>query len=134
MRTFKPLGVWQNLPAAKFLSFIAIASLLIGGSCTDAEITESEAAETCFTKEALETTPWIKDELAWFQQPKMGSLRVAVYRYKSDYYLAFENSFLSGPASHIFNCEGKNLGDLQIHYNDFYDNGDLMAVLLTGRY
>lgn len=134
MEAFRSFGTWYKVLAAKLWYFVIMGLLLIGGSCTEAEIKEYEAAEPCFTKESLETVSWIKDELAWFQQPKMGSLRVAVYRYKSDYYLAFENSFLNGPVSHIFNCEGQNLGHLQIHYNDFYDNGDLMAVLLTDRY
>lgn len=134
MKIFTSSGRQQNAFVIRFLPLTIIALMLIGESCTQTEVREYEATEACFTKEALETVPWIKDELAWFQQPKMGSLRVAVYSYKSDYYLAFENSFLSGPQSHIFNCTGQNLGDLQIHYNDFYDNGDLMAVLLTGNY
>lgn len=134
MKTFNLYSTRQNVLLAKLLSFIMIAFLLIGGSCTETEIREYEAADSCFAKESLETVPWIKAELAWFQQPKMSFLSVVVFRYKGDYYLAFENPTLSGPASHIFNCTGQNLGDLQIHYNEFYDNSELMAVLLTGEY
>lgn len=134
MKAFRSFGAWQNVLVARFLSFIAIAFLLMGGSCTDAEIKEYEASEPCFTKASLETVPWIKDELVWFQQPKMSFLAVVVYRYKGEYYLAFENTTLSGPAGHIFNCAGQNLGDLQIQYNEFYDHAELMAILLHERY
>jgi len=71
MKTFNLYSTRQNVLLAKLLSFIMIAFLLIGGSCTETEIREYEAADSCFTKESLETVPWIKAELAWFQQPKM---------------------------------------------------------------
>ena len=71
MKTFNLYSTRQNVLLAKLLSFIMIAFLLIGGSCTETEIREYEAADSCFAKESLETVPWIKAELAWFQQPKM---------------------------------------------------------------
>jgi hypothetical protein len=103
-------------------------------SCDQREVKEYEPGNSCFTKEFLENEPWVRAELAWFQQPKMSFLSVVAYRYKGQYYLAFENPSLSGPAGHIFNCAGQNLGELQIPYNEFYDNAELMAVLLTGKY
>jgi hypothetical protein len=118
----------------RIAALMLLTSLLIYGSCTQTEIKESEGSEPCFTKESLETVSWIKDELAWFQRPKMSFLRVAVYRYRTKYYLAFENPTLSGTAGHIFNCAGQNLGVLGVGYNEFYDNVELMAVLLNEEY
>lgn len=134
MKIFKILPGSQNLVVSRFLTILISSILLFGESCDQKEMKEYEPGESCFTKEFLENEPWVKAELDWFQQPKMSFLTVVVYRYKEQYYLAFENPSLSGPASHIFNCSGQNLGDLQIHYNDFYDNNELMTVLLTGKY
>lgn len=134
MKAFTSLKTRHSVVVAKLLSFVVIAFLLIGGSCTETEIKEYEATEPCFTKESLETVSWIRNELAWFQQPKMSFLGVVVYRYRGEYYLAFENPTLSGPASHIFNCAGQNLGDLRIQYNEFYDHAELMAILLHEKY
>lgn len=134
MKTFRSFGERRNAFASNSLSLIIIVLMLIAGSCTETEIREYEATEPCFTKESLETVPWIKAELAWFQQPKMGFLRVSVYRYGSNYYLAFENFLTSGPISHIFNCSGQNLGELNINYNEFYDNIETMAVFLENNY
>jgi hypothetical protein len=118
----------------RIATLMLLASLLIYGSCTQTEIEENEGSQPCFTKESLKTMSWVKDELAWFQQPKMSFLRVAVYRYRTEYYLAFENPTLSGPSGHIFNCAGQDLGVLGIGYNEFYDNVELMAVLLNEEY
>ena len=93
MKTLESFDARHNTLVTRLSSFVMVGFLLTGGSCTETEIKEYEGGEPCFTKESLETVPWIKAELAWFQQPKMGSLRVAAYRYKSGYYLAFENSF-----------------------------------------
>nr|WP_295922452.1 hypothetical protein [uncultured Dyadobacter sp.] len=134
MKTFTSSDTPQKVLVAKLLSFTMIGFLLVGGSCTETEIKEYEVGEPCFTKESLETVPWIKAELAWFQQPKMSFLRVSVYRYRSNYYLAFENVVTSGPISHIFNCSGQHLGKLNINYGEFYDNVELMTVLLEGKY
>jgi len=134
MKVIKILPRSQNLEASRLLTIIILSILLFGESCDQREVKEYEPGNSCFTKEFLENEPWVRAELAWFQQPKMGSLRVAVYRYKAGYFLAFENGFLSGPASHVFNCSGQHLGDLQIHYNEFYDNVELMSVLLTEQY
>lgn len=134
MKTFRILHRSQNLYANRSVAIVILSVLLFFGSCDQRVVKEYESDSTCFTKEFLENEPWVRAELAWFQQPKMGSLRVAVYRYKARYFLAFENALLSGPSSHIFNCSGQHLGDLQIHYNEFYDNAELMAVLLTDKY
>lgn len=134
MKTFKILHGNQNLGVSRFLAVLILSVLLFGESCDQREIKEYEPGGSCFTKEFLENEPWVRAELAWFQQPKMGSLRVVVYRYKSDYYLAFENSLTSGPIGHIFNCSGQHLGELDINYNEFYDNNTLMTVLLDANY
>lgn len=134
MKTTTTFNGRQNARVFKLLSLTIIALMLVSGSCTEEEIREYEATEPCFTKESLEAVPWIEAELAWFQQPKMGFLRVPVYRYRGNYYLAFENFLTSGPISHIFNCSGQNLGELNINYNEFYENIELMTVLLEGNY
>ncbi|SDH17286.1 hypothetical protein SAMN04487996_13019 [Dyadobacter soli] len=134
MKTFTVLRGSQSFHLSRLFTIVILSVLIFAESCDQREINEYEPDSSCFTKEFLENEPWVQEELAWFQQPKMGSLRVAVYRYRGAYFLAFENSFLSGPASHIFNCSGQHLGDLQIHYNEFYDNIELMVVLLTEQY
>ncbi|MGG7663967.1 hypothetical protein [Dyadobacter sp. BHUBP1] len=133
----KALGlfeIWRNALIIRPVAFIKIALLLIGASCTETEIKEFETGESCFTKESLETEPWIKDQLAFFQVPKQGPLRVAVYQYRDKYYLAFENPSLSSPMSYIFNCDGKTIGEVSIHYNEFYGQNKLMTVLLEAKY
>lgn len=134
MKAFTAFSAWPNVLAARHASLIVFGFLLIGGSCTEAEIKEYEIAESCFTKESLETVPWVKDQLAFFQVPKQGPLRVAVYQYRDQYYLAFENPSLSSPMSYIFNCDGKTIGEVSIHYNEFYGQNKLMTVLLEAKY
>lgn len=134
MKTSTSFGGRRDACTFKPLSWIIILLMLIAGSCTEMEIKEYDESEPCFSKESLETVPWIKAELAWFQQPKMGFLRVSVYRYRGDYYLAFENFLTSSPMSHIFNCSGQNFGELNINYNEFYDNIETMAILLEDKY
>lgn len=134
MKAFTPFVAWHNVLVARLVSFIVIGFLLIGGSCTETEIKEYEIGESCFTKESLETVSWVKDQLAFFQVPKQGSLRVAVYQYRDQYYLAFENPALSSPMSYIFNCDGKTIGEVNIHYNEFYGRNKLKTVLLEAKY
>ncbi|GGM89224.1 hypothetical protein GCM10010967_22500 [Dyadobacter beijingensis] len=134
MKTLTSLNAWHNVLAAKLVSLIVIGFLLIGGSCTETEIKEYEIEESCFTKESLETVSWVKDQLNFFQVPKQGPLRVAVYQYRDQYYLAFENPSLSSPMSYIFNCDGKTIGEVNIHYNEFYGQNELMSVLLEAKY
>ncbi|MBO9615064.1 MAG: hypothetical protein J7619_20330 [Dyadobacter sp.] len=134
MKAFTSFGAWHNVLVTRLVSLIVIGFLLIGGSCTEAEIKEYEIGEPCFTKESLETVPWIKDQLAFFQVPNQGPLRVAVYQYLDQYYLAFENPALSSPMSYIFNCDGKTIGEVSIHYNEFYGQNKLMTVLLEAKY
>ncbi|MCF0069257.1 hypothetical protein LZD49_02160 [Dyadobacter sp. CY261] len=134
MKTSTQTNGRQTVPVNKLLSILIIAVLFFGASCTQTEIKENEASEPCFTKESLQTVPWIKDQLAWFQVPKEGALRVAVYRYRGQDFLAFENPSLSSPMSYIFNCAGKKIGELDINYNEFYDHVELTAILLEGKY
>lgn len=134
MKALRLFEIWRNALLIRPLAFIKIALLLIGASCTETEIKEFETGESCFTKESLEAVPWVKDQLTFFQVPKQGPLRVAVYQYKDQYYLAFENPSLSSPMSYIFNCDGKTIGEVNIHYNEFYGQNKLMAVLLEAKY
>lgn len=134
MKTFRSFSTQYYVLRAILLSLLVIGFLLIGESCTQTDIREYEEVESCFTKESLETVSWIKDELVWFQQPKQGSLRVAVYRFRGQDFLAFENPALSSPMSYIFNCDGKTIGEVNIHYTEFYGANQLMTVLLEAKY
>lgn len=88
----------------------------------------------CFSHAPLETISWAKAELAYFQRPKSGPLRVMVYSYKRDYYLVFENLSLSSPMSHIFDCSGNTISQRGIHYNDFTADAQELKVLLDEKY
>jgi hypothetical protein len=84
----------------------------------------------CFSKASLQDTPWVRDQLVLFRRPKSGSLRVVVFSYQNEQYLAFGNGFVSSPASYVFNCSGVNLPTLKIGYNQFSDQAKEVEVLL----
>jgi hypothetical protein len=123
----------QNLSPSVFSSrillIVMLVLLLFDGSCVQTEVKENGSGEPCFTKESLETVPWIADELKQFQVPKSGGYHVSVRIYHGQPFLAVGNPTLSSPMSHIFNCEGVSISDLGIHYNEFCDNSELVAVL-----
>jgi hypothetical protein len=93
-----------------------------------------EAEKTCFSKEYLENTAWVKQHLSQFQRPKAGPLRVVVYTYEGQPYLAFENAFLSSPMANVFNCAGARLIELKIDYNAFKKHANEVSVLLQETY
>jgi hypothetical protein len=88
----------------------------------------------CFADAPLETIPWAKDLLASFRQPRSGPLRVVVYAYRNEQFLAFENPVLSSPMSYIFDCSGTSIGQKNIHYNDFTREAKKLKVLHQGKY
>ncbi|MEZ0610480.1 hypothetical protein ACAW74_18345 [Fibrella sp. WM1] len=98
------------------------------------DVSPEEIATSCFSNESLTSVSWQKDQLTAFQQPKSGPLTVVVYSYKNEHFLAFENGFDSGPASHIFDCSGVTLGKRAINYNEFYGNNKRIKILLEGKY
>jgi len=114
------------------LSVMSALFLLMASSCNPAGKTDPDLG--CFADNPLETIPWTKDELANFQRPRSGLLSVVLYSYKREYFLAFENGFLSSPMSHIFDCSGKNISERCIRYNDFTDDAKKLKVLLEGGY
>ena len=93
-----------------------------------------EAEERCFTKNSLENTAWVKQHLAWFQKPKTGPLRVVVYSYQDQTYLAFENPAISAPMANVFNCSGARLIELNIDYTEVKKQAIEVVVLLEGTY
>lgn len=116
---------------------LALAIVLIStaekcGSKSD--ISPEDATTGCFANSPLDNISWAKDELTFFQQPKSGSLRVVVYSYKNEKFLAFENGFDNGPSSHIFDCSGITLGKRGINYNEFYNSNKKVKLLLEGKY
>lgn len=88
----------------------------------------------CFAHAPLETISWAQDQLAYFQRPKSGPLRVVIYSYKKESYLAFENGFVSSPMSYIFDCSGQNIAQLGIRYNDFTADAQVLKILLDEKY
>lgn len=110
----------------KFISAIAIVSVILSSAATcnsRGDITpENTANAGCFADAPLEKISWAKDQLQYFQKSKSGPLRVVVYEYKRENFLAFENAFVSSPMSYIFDCSGLNISQRDIHYNLFMDN------------
>ncbi|MCF0069260.1 hypothetical protein LZD49_02175 [Dyadobacter sp. CY261] len=88
--------------------------------------------QPCFTKESLETVPWIVDELKLHQDP-MGHY-VAVYIYDGQQFLGISHPTDCTPIGHVFNCMGVPFDSLGIDYRDFQDNRKLAAVLATLKY
>ena len=117
------------------LMAVSVCLLLAAETCgSKNEVDPEKATESCFSKESLASVAWQKDQLAFFQQPKSGGLAVVVYAYQNEDFLAFENGFDSGPASHIFDCSGVTLGKRGINYNAFYKGNKKRKVLLEGKY
>ncbi|WP_051041028.1 hypothetical protein [Fibrisoma limi] len=89
---------------------------------------------SCFSDKSLTSVSWQKDQLTFFQQPKSGSLRVVVYTYKNESFLAFVNGFVSSPMNYIFDCSGRTLAQRGINYNVFSDGAKQVKLLLEGNY
>ena len=118
----------------KFTLLAALSAVFLGtvlGCDADKKLDPDQG---CFAQAPLETISWAKTELAYFQRPKSGPLRVIVYAYKNDPYLAFENLTLSSPMSHIFDCSGNTISQRGIHYNDFTADSQVVKVLLDEKY
>ena len=114
------------------LAIIVISTAEKCGS--DSDVNPESAATGCFANSPLENISWAKDQLAFFQRPKSGSLQVVIYSYKNEDFLAFENAFDSGPSGHIFDCSGVTLDKRGINYNEFFNNNKKVKVLLQGSY
>lgn len=85
--------------------------------------------QPCFTKESLETVPWIVDHVKQYTLPNGGGYHAAVYLYQDQQYLAITTPFGCTPLGHVFNCAGVPLDSLKIDYNDFQTNRKLAAIL-----
>lgn len=114
-----------------FLFLTGIVLLLTTGCDSDKKLDPDQG---CFSHSPLKTISWAKTELAYFQRPKSGPLRVVVYSYKKERFLAFENLTLSSPMSHIFDCSGNTTSQRGIHYNDFTTDAQALKVLLNEKY
>ncbi len=89
---------------------------------------------SCFSDKSLTDVSWQKDQLQFFQKPKSGPLKVVVYTYKNESFLAFENGFISSPMSYIFDCSGVTIIKRSINYNTFHSEAKQLKVLLEGSY
>lgn len=121
----------------KFTLLFALAIVFVStaeqcGSKSD--INPKGATTGCFANSPLENISWAKDQLISFQRPKSGPLRVVVFSYKNEDFLAFENGFISSPMSYIFDCSGVTIAKRGINYNTFYDKAKQRQVLLEGKY
>lgn len=134
MKTFTIFHEGQKVGLNRLLAILILPILLFGGSCDQREVKEYEPGSSCFTKEFLENEAWVQDQLTFFQMPRQGALRVAVYRYRGQDFLAFENPSLSSPMSYIFSCEGKKIEESGIGYEEFYGGNELLAVVLEAKY
>lgn len=114
------------------LAIIVISTAEKCGSSSD--VNPENATTGCFANSPLENISWAKDQLAFFQQPKSGPLRVVVFSYKNEDFLAFEGGFVSSPMSYIFDCSGVTIVKRGINYNAFYDEAKQKQVLLEGKY
>ena len=116
----------------KIKSTLGVLALFVVGlvmSCVENTALEKESL--CFTKESLETVPWIIDELRPYQDPKMKGYYAAVYIYNGEQFLGISHPFDCSPIGHVFNCAGVPFDSLGIDYSDFQDNRKLAAVLAT---
>ncbi len=113
------------------IAVILICKLLAAVACVENNGFEN-IGQPCFTKESLETVPWIVDHLKKYTLPNGGGYHAAVYLYNDQQYLAITTPFGCTPLGHVFNCEGVPLDSLDIDYVDFRDHIKLAAVL-TGQ-
>nr|WP_295922450.1 hypothetical protein [uncultured Dyadobacter sp.] len=114
------------------LGFVLLCIWFPGIACVDNGIFD-RIDQPCFTKESLETVPWIVDELKDYTLPNGGGYHAAVYLYHDQQFLAITTPFGCTPLGHIFNCAGVPLDSLGIDYNDFGNNRRLAAILTEPR-
>lgn len=110
------------------LSITLLCTLFVAASCVENDSFEN-IGQPCFTKESLQTVPWIVDELKEYALPNGGGYHAVVYIYHDQQFLAITTPFGCTPLGHVFNCAGVPLDSLSIDYNDFRDNRKLAAVL-----
>lgn len=121
----------------KFTLVFALAIVLISTAekcSSDFDLNPESATSGCFANSPLENISWAKDQLATFQTPKSGPLRVVVFSYRNEDFLAFEGAFMSSPMFYIFDCSGVTIAKRGINYNAFYDEAKEKRVLLEGTY
>lgn len=123
MRPFSPIIV------------ILIACLSTALTCeSKQDLKPDSGTNSCFSTESLTAVSWQKDQVAFFQQPKSGSLQVVTYAYRGEDFLMVSNAFVSSPASYIFDCSGVSIGKRGINYNTFMNEAIKGKVLLEGKY
>lgn len=110
------------------LAIISMCTLLAAIACVENDGLE-HIDQPCFSKESLETVPWIVDHLKNYTLPGGGGYHAAVYIYHDEQYLAITTPFGCTPLGHVFNCAGTPLDSLEIDYIDFQNNMKLAAVL-----
>ncbi|WP_143061674.1 hypothetical protein [Dyadobacter sp. SG02] len=110
------------------MPIILMCTLLAAIACVENDGFEY-IGQPCFTKESLETVPWIVDHLTKYTLPNGGGYHAEVYIYHDQQFLAITTPFGCTPLGHVFNCAGVPLDSLEIDYIDFQNNRKLAAVL-----
>jgi hypothetical protein len=123
----------NNNEIQRILGFLTLFVLSTMAACVENAGFE-EIDHPCFTKESLETVPWIVEELKPYRDPRMMGYYAAVYLYHEQQFLAITHPFDCSPLGHVFNCAGVPLDSLGIDTRDFSDNRKLAAVLATVKF
>ena len=121
----------------KFTPIVALLTCFLSTAQTFGprqDVNPVEINTSCFTQESLKNVAWQKDQLTYFQQPKSGPLRVVVNYYNNEYFLTYENGYVSSPISYIFDCSGNSLGKRGINYNLFISQLKEVVTLVEGKY
>ena len=108
---------------------LGISIICMVMSCTEMVNSEYDRDKSCFTEESIKTIPWLTPILDNFEKPRGCGFRLFLSIYRGVYFIVIANPIVSSPMSYIFNCEGKDISDLGIGYDEFYDNAEFVAML-----
>ena len=95
---------------------------------------KKEVVAKCYNENPIEELGWLKTAVQGFQKPKSGPLTVSAMVFRNEMYFVLTNPYVSSPMSYIFNCQGKTIGQLGIHYNTFIGEAKLFKVFLNQNY
>ncbi len=74
----------------------ALLCILFAAACVNNDGFD-DIGPPCFTKESLETVPWIVDELKQHTSPKGGGYYAAVYIYRQEQFLIITTPWAATP-------------------------------------
>lgn len=109
-------------------TFLCITLFLWVISCTKQKVIDS-IASPCYIDDPINELVWMPNKVQYFKTEYLTPTLVSLYIYKNQQFIAFENALVSGPAGYIFNCEGVNITQLGINYNEFQDNAKRIKTI-----